>query len=47
MFLKFKTNLQIQSPRMNTIVIFASLTVTKIGMIVMIRILISYDSDKQ
>ena len=32
---------------MNTIVIFASLTVTKIGMIVMIRILISYDSDKQ
>ena len=32
---------------MNTIVIFASLTVTKIGMIVMIRILTSYDSDKQ
>ena len=32
---------------MNTIVIFASLTVTKIGMIVMMRILISYDSDKQ
>ena len=32
---------------MNTIAIFASLTVTKIGMIVMMRILISYDSDKQ
>ena len=32
---------------MNTIVIFASLTVTKIGMIVMMKILISYDSDKQ